>query len=138
VPSSGERRVRRSCWSLASSRASSAWPRWAAVAASIDCRSPCAWASAAAAASPAAWSAWRASSATRTWALSIRARSRARWSRGTSGRAERRAAITAALVAVTCDWTCWKAESAAPVGRVGATPPSEEAASTADWAWRTC
>ena len=45
--------------------------------------------------------------------------------------------MTAALVAVTCDWTCWKLDSAAPVGRVGATPPSELAASTAAWACRT-
>ena len=54
---------------------------------------------------------------------------RARCALGTSGRAERMAAITAALVAVTCDWTCWKADSAAPVGSP-APPPSDEAAST--------
>ena len=120
VPASGDRRVRRSCWSWASSRASSPgragrrWPpRWSAAANRLGVGR--------AAASSAAWLACCRSSAS-TWARSMRAWSRACCASAPAAEAERMAAITAALVAATRDWTCWKADSAAPAGSPGATP----------------
>ena len=136
VPDSGARKVSAAfCW-FARSRASWAWLRCAAVAAPMALRSAAVcWLSAPAAACAAAPAA--------CWAAAIR---RAAWSRlactlarcvaGSSGRAARRASSTAPLLAETCCWSWLRAARAAPVGRLGTAPSSDEAAASAACAWR--